>query len=255
MNVLCGKFCQGNRLSEENVGICRILLASTLFFIHKTKEVENMDNFENKEFETENIEPEEAVDEVVEEKKKLSGWKKELWDWVQAIVIAVVVSFLLREYVLTLAKVSGESMLPTLEDSDRLYVNRLMYEPEKGDVIIFEPASDPGRPYIKRVIATEGDSVYIDFVKGEVYVNDELLDEPYINDETHLTGTYIETLRSQGNYSKEKPIVVEKDKIFVMGDNRNGSKDSRHIGQVPKSEIIGQALFRFWPLDAIGGLE
>ena len=209
-----------------------------------------MDNFENKEFETENIEAE-----VVEEKKKLSGWKKELWDWVQAIVIAVVVSFLLREYVLTLAKVSGESMVPTLEDSDRLYVNRLMYEPEKGDIIMFEPASDPGRTYIKRVIATEGDRVYIDFVKGEVYVNDELLDEPYINDETHLTGAYIEALKAQGNFSKDNPIVVEKDKIFVMGDNRNGSKDSRHIGQVPKSEIIGHALFRFWPLNAIGRLE
>lgn len=209
-----------------------------------------MDNFENKEIEIENTETE-----IKEEKKKLTGWKKELWDWVQAIVIALVVSFLLKEYVLTLAKVSGDSMLPTLEDSDRLYVNRLMYEPEKGDIIIFEPASDPGRPYIKRIIATEGDTVYIDFVTGDVYVNDELQDEPYINAETHLTGSYIERLRAQGNYSKENPIVVEKDKLFVMGDNRNGSKDSRHIGQVPESEIIGHAVFRFWPLNAIGGLD
>lgn len=206
-----------------------------------------MDNFENKGFETENTETE-----IKEEKKKLTGWKKELWDWVQAIVIALVVSFLLKEYVLTLAKVSGDSMLPTLEDSDRLYVNRLMYEPEKGDIIIFEPASDPGRPYIKRIIATEGDTVYIDFNNGDVYVNDELLDEPYIKEKTYLQGDYV---KNDGTYSKKNPIVVEKDKLFVMGDNRNGSKDSRHIGQVPESEIIGHAVFRFWPLDAIGGLD
>ena len=140
-------------------------------------------------------------------------------------------------------------MEPTLQQSDRLYVNRFLYTPKKGDIIIFRPASDPKRPYVKRVIATEGDTVYIDFETGEVFVNVELKDEPYILEPTHRNGSYIMGLMEHGTYSKEKPITVEKGKIFVMGDNRNNSKDSREIGQVPKSEIIGHALFRFWPFN------
>ncbi len=208
-----------------------------------------MDNMNN------NMEENELSFEEKEKIGKREYMKKEIMDWIQAIVIAVVVSFLLKNFVLTLAKVQGESMEPTLQNEDRLYVNRLMYKPEKGDIIIFRPASDPKRPYVKRIIATEGDTVYIDFASGEVYVNDELLDEPYINEPTHLTGSYIESKMLHGEYSREKPIVVEKNKLFVMGDNRNHSSDSREIGQVPKSEIIGHAIFRFWPLTNVGGLE
>lgn len=190
------------------------------------------------------------IQEVAETVKKFD-FKKEAFEWVQAIVIAVIIAFVLRTFVLTLVKVQGESMEPTLQQSDRLYVNRFMYKPEKGDVIIFRPASDPKRPYVKRVIATEGDTVYIDFETGEVFVNGEVIDEPYILEPTHRNGAYITGLMESGNYSKENPIVVEEDKVFVMGDNRNNSKDSREIGQVPKDEIIGHALFRFWPLSNI----
>lgn len=185
--------------------------------------------------------------EETEEKK--GGWKKEMFEWIQAIVIAVVISFFLKNYVLTLVKVQGESMEPTLQSSDRIYVNRFMYKPDKGDIIIFKPVSDPKRPYVKRVIATEGDTVYINFETGDVYVNDVLLDEPYILEPTHRYGSYIMMLIEQGNYSKENPIVIEKDKVFVMGDNRNNSKDSRELGQVSVDDIIGHACFRFWPLD------
>ena len=179
---------------------------------------------------------------------------KEIRDWVVAIAIAVVLALLIRNFVFTLVKVQGASMQPTLHESDRLYVNRFFYTPEKGDVIIFEPASDPDRPYVKRVIATEGDTVYIDFETGDVYVNDEIIDEPYINDRTARTGSYIMELIANGQYSKDNPIVVEKDKVFVMGDNRNNSKDSREIGQVPKKEIIGGAVFRFWPVSGFGSV-
>lgn len=190
------------------------------------------------------------IKETLEAAKSLDI-KKEVWEWVQAIVIAVVIAFILRTFVLTLVKVQGESMEPTLQQSDRLYVNRFMYTPEKGDIVIFRPASDPKRPYVKRVIATEGDSVYIDFETGEVFINGEVLDEEYILEPTHRNGSYITGLMEHGTYSKENPIIVEKDKVFVMGDNRNNSKDSREIGQVPNDEIIGHALFRFWPLDNI----
>lgn len=188
-------------------------------------------------------------------KQKEVNYMKELRDWVIAIAIAVVVSLLIRNFVFTLVKVQGESMQPTLQNEDRLYVNRFFYSPEKGDVVIFRPESDPNRPYIKRVIATEGDTVYIDFENGDVYVNGEVIEEPYIKDATTRSGEYINSLIASGQYSKDKPIVVEKDKIFVMGDNRNNSKDSRMIGQVPKDELIGGAVFRFWPLGKFGSVS
>lgn len=193
----------------------------------------------------------EEFEENNSDNKKNGGWKKELFEWIQAIAIALVVSFVLKNFVLTLVKVQGDSMEPTLQSADRLYVNRLMYEPEKGDIIIFTPGSDPKKPYVKRVIATEGDTVYIDFETGDVFVNDKLLDEPYILEKTHRHGSYIQKLIERGEYSKENPIVIEEGKLFAMGDNRNNSKDSREIGQVPEEEIIGHACFRFWPLNNI----
>lgn len=186
------------------------------------------------------------------EDKEKTNWKKELFDWIVAIVLAVAVALVVRNFVFTLVKVQGASMEPSLHENDRLFVNRLFYTPEKGDIVIFTPASDPNRPYVKRVIATEGDTVYIDEKEGKVYVNDELLDEPYINEKTHTIGSYIRNLMLEGNYSKESPIVVPAGHIFAMGDNRNHSKDSREIGPVPVEEIMGGAVFRFWPLDSMG---
>ncbi len=209
-----------------------------------------MENFENENKQFENVESE-----IVEDQDPKTDWKKELWDWVKAIVFAVVIALLLKNFVLTLAKVDGSSMEPTLHDSDRMYVNRLMYTPERGDVIIFEPASAPGKPYIKRVIAIEGDTVFIDFNTGDVYVNDEIIDEPYIAEKTSLIGTYIYGLMANDDFSREEPIKIGKDEVFVMGDNRNNSKDSRELGPVPTKEIIGHALFRFWPLNSIGSTD
>ena len=188
----------------------------------------------------------EAAEETpADDNNKKRGWKRELLDWVEAIVFAVAITFLLKNFVFTLVKVDGQSMEPTLQNENRLYVNRFFYTPEKGDIIIFTPHSDPNRPYVKRVIATEGD----------VYVNDEIIDEKYIAERTEHIGSYIRELMLYGEYSRENPIVIEKDKIFVMGDNRNASKDSRELGQVPVDEVMGHALFRFWPLDEFGKLE
>ena len=214
------------------------------------------DNHEELSNETENSNIEQALDEeVVEAAPSKYNWKKEVWEWVQAIAIALVVAFLLKNYVLTLAKVQGESMEPTLQDANRMYVNKVMYTPEKGDVVIFEPASDPGRPYIKRVIATAGDTLYIDFATGDVYVNDEIIEEPYISEPTRLMGSYISLLMITDNYSRENPIVIEDGYFFAMGDNRNYSKDSREIGPIPEDELIGHAVFRFWPLNELGTVD
>ena len=191
-------------------------------------------------------------EEVQEEKAEKINWLKELRDWVVAILLAVVIAFFVREYVFTLVKVQGQSMEPSLHHDDRLYVNRFFYTPEKGDVVIFEPATDPNRPYVKRVIATEGDTVYIDFKTGDVYVNDEVIDEDYIKDATREKGSYIKELIENDKYSRSNPIVIQPGYIFVMGDNRNNSKDSRHLGPVPIDEVMGGAVFRFWPISDAG---
>lgn len=208
-------------------------------------------------------EVEEVVEEVevvneeqeAEVKSSKNHWLKELRDWVLAIVIAVAIAFLVRNFIFTLVKVQGSSMEPTLHTADRLYVNRLFYTPEKGDVIVFVSESDPEHPYIKRVIATEGDSIYIDFITGDVFVNGELIEEPYIKEKTFLTGGYIHDLISKGNYSPENPIVIEKGHLFAMGDNRNNSKDSRELGPIPYEEILGGAVFRFWPMNQFGSVN
>lgn len=184
-----------------------------------------------------------------------TNWAKELRDWVIAIVVAVVIALVVRNYVFTLVKVQGQSMEPSLHNNDRLYVNRLFYKPEKGDIIIFRPATDPNRPYVKRVIATEGDTVYIDFNNGDVYVNNELLEEDYIKEKTQLMGSYIKSLISKGEYSKNSPIVIQPGYVFAMGDNRNNSKDSRELGPIPTDEIMGGAVFRFWPISDAGKIH
>jgi len=191
---------------------------------------------------------------VIEPQQKKTSWKRELLEWVSSILIAVILAFTIREFVFTLVKVQGESMEPSLHNSDRLYVNRFFYTPEKGDVVIFVPESDPKHPYVKRVIATEGDTVYIDFQTGDLYINDVLVNEPYIKEKTVRNGHYILSLMAKGTYSKEQPIVIQPGHIFALGDNRNNSKDSRELGQIPVEEIMGGAVFRFWPLDDIGAV-
>lgn len=194
------------------------------------------------------------IDNKDNNEKKIS-WIKELRDWVVAILIAVLIATVIREYIFTLVKVDGASMEPILHHGDRLYVNRMHYTPKKGDVVIFKPTSDPNRPYVKRVIATEGDTVYIDFTKGEVYVNDTLIKEDYIKEETLQTGNYIISLIKDNNYSRTNPIVIQPGYIFVMGDNRNNSRDSRHLGPIPVEDVMGNAVFRFWPFDSFGSVH
>lgn len=202
-----------------------------------------MENFENLNVETN------------EEKTPETNWKKELWEWVKTIVIAVVIAMLLKTFVLTLAKVDGQSMEPTLQHADRMYVNKLFYTPERGDVVIVE-TGDPNAPfYIKRVIAVEGDTVYIDFERGDVYVNGEMIDEPYIMEPTRRSGRYVNSLIEKGDFTIGKPLEIGEDEVFVMGDNRNNSKDSREIGPVSLDDITGHAVFRFWPLNNMGSTD
>ena len=175
----------------------------------------------------------------------------EIFEWVQAIVAAIVIAMFLRTYVFTLANVSGDSMFPTLHNNDRLFVWRAGYTAQVDDIIIFRPKGHEDTPYVKRIIATEGQTVNIVPVAGqsycEVYVDGNLLTEEYINAKI--------SRNSIGNM--KYPAVVPEDCVFVMGDNRNYSKDSRfaEVGMVTTDSIIGKAVFRLFPFNSIGKIS
>lgn len=167
----------------------------------------------------------------------------EIISWIEVIVIAFVIAFLIRGFIFEPITVNGESMVPTLQDGDDLIVLKFPYwfsSPEYGDIIVFRYPSDPRYHYIKRVIALPGDSIEIK--NGEVYVNGEKLVEPYINEKTLM------------DYKMEK---VPNGTVFVLGDNRNWSRDSRYpdVGPVPLENVIGKAAFRIWPISKLGTLR
>ncbi len=175
---------------------------------------------------------------------KTINWKREIAEWVLAITFALIAAFLIKTFIFTLVTVDGPSMEPTLYTNDRLYVNRLMYTPQNGDIVVFMPHNFPRKPFVKRVIATPGQTIDIDSMNSIVYIDNEPIAEPYIAESIIRSG------------DMQYPLTVPDDNYFVMGDNRGNSHDSRDsdVGLVSKKEIMGKALFRFWPLSNMGSL-
>jgi signal peptidase I len=154
----------------------------------------------------------------------------------QTLVSAAVYATLIVTFGVQVARVDGLSMAPTLEDHDRLIVNKLVYElgdPRPGDIVMLYYPLNPDKMFVKRVIAREGDTVRI--VDGRVYVNDIPLHDDYVPAE----------FRSHDDWG---PQVIQQGYYFVMGDHRNNSSDSRHWGPVPKKYIVGKVKVRWWPL-------
>ena len=154
---------------------------------------------------------------------------------VAIVAVAVVFMFLFRT-----VGVVGTSMYPTLDNNDRIILTASYGEPENGDIVVTcQPSKSPYIPdvLVKRVIATEGQTVDIDFNKGIVYVDGVELDEPYINEKTYDRESF------------DKPVTVPEGHVFVMGDNRNASTDSRddRVGFIREEYILGEALFRIAP--------
>ncbi len=166
---------------------------------------------------------------------------REALEWVQAIVIAVVLALVVRNFVFTVVKVDGQSMEPNLQHADRLIVWRLGYEPKQGDIVVLERPD--GTYWIKRVIATEGQTVSVDYDENCVYVDGEKLDEPYLE---NLPEEMVDKGFDYPNGEKLKD-----GQVFVMGDNRNHSSDGRVIGPIHEESIIGKAVLRFFPFGKI----
>lgn len=216
---------------------------------------------------------EDAQNEEKENNKKSIG--REIWEWVYSIVIAIAIALVIKGIFFDIVKVDGLSMFPTLNDNDRLVVTKLGYEPKQGDIVILDStyskrevyfdklAKSEGKEeissisklfksltlpkdlkkvyYVKRVIATEGQTV--DVRDGKVYVDGIELDEPYYDGETYSIDPTV-----------SYPVTVEEDKIFVMGDNRGHSLDSRasSLGQVEEDAVLGKSQFRIFPFNSMG---
>jgi signal peptidase I len=166
----------------------------------------------------------------------LTRIQEEVWAWIKTVASAAVYAVLIVTFGFQVARVEGMSMAPTLEDQDRLIVNKLIYRissPRKGDIVMLYYPVNPDKSFVKRVIAEEGDLVRI--VDGRVYVNDVPLKDDYVPSE----------FRSHDDWG---PQMIQEGYYFVMGDHRNNSSDSRHWGLVPKKYIIGKVQVRWWPL-------
>ena len=160
--------------------------------------------------------------------------------WVRDLVVSVAISAFIIIFLYQPVRVEGTSMLPMLEDQDRLFINKIAYrvgEIHLGDVVVFQYPRDHTKSYIKRVIALPGDALRID--RGRVYVNGRRLQEPYVPN------------RFSDDRSQPE-MVLPAHEYFVMGDHRSISSDSRDFGPVDRNLIYGKAVFVYWPMEQVG---
>lgn len=190
------------------------------------------------------------IDEEAIHMEKQVKEKNELWEWTKALLIAFAIAAIIRYFLFTPIAVDGESMMPTLEDGDRMIVNKIGYkigEPKRFDIVVFHAPEQ--KNYIKRVIGLPGDT--LEYRDDQLYINGKPIDEPYLDAyKAQITeGTLTEdfTLEDLGVEHGEIPEGY----VFVMGDNRRYSKDSRHIGIIDQKEIIGNTSLIFWPFSDI----
>jgi signal peptidase I len=161
---------------------------------------------------------------------------EELIAWMKTLASAAVYATLIVTFGFQVARVEGMSMAPTLQDQDRLIVNKLAYrfhDPQVGDIVMLYYPVNPEKAFVKRVMAREGDQVRI--IDGRVYRNDVLMDDSFVSTQ----------YRSRDDWG---PRLVPEGYYFVMGDHRNGSSDSREWGFVPKKYVIGKVQLRWWPM-------
>ncbi len=169
----------------------------------------------------------------IREKKMTEKFLKEATEWIKSLAIAGVLALVIHTFLFAVVIVSGPSMEPTLHNNERLIMNKVVYhfhQPERGDVIVFHATAEDD--YIKRVIGLPGEK--IDFQGNQLFINGKPVSEPYLTD-THTNDF--------------GPMIVPKNKIFVMGDNRINSTDSRVLGPISLDKVVGRVKLLIWPLN------
>lgn len=165
------------------------------------------------------------------------------WKWLREIVISLAISVFIIVFLYQPVKVEGTSMMPGLADQERIFINKYAYRlgsVERGDVVVFRYPGDPSKNYIKRVVGEPGDRIEIS--RGEVFVNGNRLEEPYVPVQ----------FRDERSMNE---VIVPARSYFVLGDHRNLSSDSRDFGPVERSAIFGKAVFAYWPSGMMGKLR
>jgi signal peptidase I len=163
--------------------------------------------------------------------------------WIRDLVISLAISAFIIIFLYQPVKVEGTSMMPSLDDQERIFVNKFVYRLEpisRGDIVVFRYPRDPSKSYIKRVIGVAGDHIRID--GGQVFLNDRPLEEDYVP-------------QIYADQRSMKELVVPADSYFVLGDHRSMSNDSRDFGAVDQGFIYGKAVFGYWPMEKLGRLH
>lgn len=177
--------------------------------------------------------------------------KNDWWDWIKAILIAVAIAVIVKQFILAPIVVDGPSMNPTLHDRDHMIVNKISYrfkEPQRFDIVIFHASEQ--KDFIKRVIGLPGEN--IEYKDDQLYVNQKEVKEPFLDEEKKslLTGSNLTndfTLEDLPEGVSEIP----KGYVLVLGDNRTNSTDSRRLGLIPENQIVGKASVIYWPIKRI----
>jgi len=172
--------------------------------------------------------------------------RRETYDWIQCMIIALIVCVFLFVFGIRVINVAGSSMNPTLKNGEKMLVSNLFYSPQVGDVVVFKKDEyDPNKALVKRIIATEGQEINIDFDTGTIYIDGVPFEEDYISE---LTVNKLDFIG---------PKTVPEGCVFVMGDNRNASTDSRdsRIGMVDARLILGKAYYVIYPITEFGVIK
>jgi len=179
-------------------------------------------------------------------KKKDKGIVRE---YIESIIIAVILALIVREFIVQAFKIPTGSMKPTLNEDNRIFVNKYIYrfkDPERGDIVVFKYPEDIKKDFIKRLIAVGGETVEIK--DGNILINGKVIEEP-----KSISSIFYYNRGEYGGMGQK--ITVPKDSFYMLGDNSGSSRDSRYWGFVPRKYIIGKAFFRYWPLNAIGKIK
>jgi signal peptidase I len=185
--------------------------------------------------------------------RKPNAWKRTAIEWVVVLAVAVAVALLISATSIQAFFIPSVSMESTLHKEDRVLVNKWSYRlhaVHRGDVVVFSKPKDlvsNDKDLIKRVVGLPGDKVTI--ADGHVYIDGHQLNEPYLD-----KGTVTASVAGKWGCTPEAPCVIPKGQLWVMGDNRGNSEDSRYFGTIPESSVVGRAFLRIWPLNRLAGL-